>query len=362
MGQDTSGSGRALRTGDANSQIERIKALTWIGKSVVIAEADSTANNYSICMLSFGGYSSVTLPAAVRENAARAEWNRLSFAYNYPAIDIFSNFANVNKVAVSGGEALQSSGIFNQNLEYWTTNPSLIGMDVADIIDKGLIVRARIQTMSGGNNVHNIRGVLLKIDDTTEDYEIEVRVSPSQIVIRDNNAGSNVITVGSLSLDTVDLLIALSKTTVTLFYRDIDTENNRRAWIDAGTFSSLTDGGGGGSILQRVRWGHLAYASGILETNWSSISFAQGFQISQLIHTFTNPDDLMHRAYPTIERFAWIADNVLITTSSGQTFLGDEYRITPDSDFTINNVFYASSPTPRVTWNTQIVTGKRLTA
>ena len=356
IGQDTSGSGRALRTGDANSQIRRIKALSWIGKSVVIAEADSTANNYSICMLSFGGYSSVTLPAAARENAARAEWNRLSFAYNYPAIDIFSNFTNVNKVAVSGGEALQSAGIFNQNLEYWTTNPSLIGMDVADIIDKGLIVRARIQTMSGGNNVHNIRGVLLKIDDTTEDYEIEVRVSPSQIVIRDNNAGSNVITVGSLSLDTVDLLIALSKTTVTLFYRDIDTENNRRAWIDAGTFSSLTDGGGGGSILQRVRWGHLAYASGTLETNWSSISFAQGFQISQLIHTFTNPDDLMHRAYPTIERFAWIADNVLITTSSGQTFLGDEYRITPDSDFTINNVFYASSPTPRVTWKSQSVT------
>lgn len=355
MGQDINGAGRALRTGDSNSQVERIKAVSWIGKTVLIGEADSTANNYSICMLSLGGYSSVTLPAAARDNAAIAEWNRLSYAYNYPAVDIFSNFSGVSKIAIAGGEALQSSGVFNQNLEYWTTNPSLSGMPLADIIDKGLLVRARIQRMSGGNNTTNTRGVLLKIDDTTEDYEIEVRVSPTEIVVRDNNAGSNVITVGSLSLDTVDLLIALSERAVTLFYRDVDTENNRRTWIDAGTYSTLTDGGGGGSILQRVRWGHLAYAAGTLETNWSSVSLAQGFQMSELIHTFANPADLMHRAYPTIERFAWVADNVSITTANGQTYLGDEYRITPDSDFTVNNVFYASSPTPRVTWKSAAV-------
>ena len=355
MGQDINGAGRALRTGDSNSQVERIKALSWIGKTVLIGEADSTANNYSICMLSFGGYSSVTLPAAARDNAARAEWNRLSYAYNYPAVDIFSNFSGVSRTAIGGGEALQSTGIFNSGNEYWTTNPSLSGMPLADIIDKGLLVRARIQRMNGGNNTTNTRGVLLKIDDTTEDYEIEVRVSPTEIIVRDNNASSNVITIGSLSLDTVDLLIALSERTVTLFYRDVDTENNRRTWIDAGTYSTLTDGGGGGSILQRVRWGHLAYAAGTLETNWSSVSLAQGFQMSELIHTFANPADLMHRAYPTIERFAWVADNVSITTANGQTFLGDEYRITPDSDFTVNNVFYASSPTPRVTWKSAAV-------
>jgi hypothetical protein len=356
MGQDINGVGRALRTGDSSSQVEKIKALSWIGKSVLIGEADSTANNYSICMLSLGGYSSVTLPAATRNNAALAEWNRLSYAYNYPAVDIFSNFSGVTKTAISGGEALQSDGVFNSGDEYWTTDPSLVGMPLADIIDKGLLVRARIQTMSGGNNLTNVRGILLKIDDTTEDYEIEVRVSSTEIRVRDNNASSTVITVSSVSLDTVDLLIALSNSSVTLFYRDVDTENNRRTWVDAGTYSSLTDGGGGGAILQRVRWGHLAYAAGTLETNWSSVSIAQGFQMSSNIHTFTNPDDLMHRAYPTIERFAWVADNVSITTSSGQTFLGDEYNITPDSDFSINNIFYASSPTPRVTWKSASVT------
>ena len=356
MGQDINGAGRALRTGDTNSQIERIKAVSWTGKTVMVGEADATAANYSMCMMSFGGYSSVTLPASALANSAIAEWNRLSYAYNYPAVDIFSNFTGVSRIAIGGGEALSSAGVFNSGNEYWTTNPTVSGMPVADIIDKGLLVRARIQEMSGGNNTTNTRGVLLKIDDTTEDYEIEVRVSPTEIVVRDNNASANVITIGSLSLDTIDLLIALSGSSVTLFYRDIDAESNRRTWIDAGTHTTLTDGGGGGSILQRVRWGHLAYAAGTLETTWSSVSHAQGFQFSDLIHDFTNPDDLMHRAYPTIERFAYVADNVSITTANGQTFLGDEYNITPDSDFSINNVFYASSPTPRVTWKSQSVT------
>lgn len=357
MGQDINGAGRALRTGDTNSQVRRIKALTWTGKTVLIGEADSTANNYSISMLSFGGYSSVTLPPAARENADFAEWNRLAYGYNYPAVDIFSNFTNVSKTAVGGGEALSALGVENSGDEFWTTNPTTTGIPTADILDKGLIVSARIQTMSGGNNTTNNRGILLKIDDTTNDYEIEVRVSPTEIKVRDVNGSADVITVGSLSLNTVDLLIGLSRATVTVYYRDIDAESNRRTWIDAGTFSSLTDGGGGASDLHRVRWGHLAYSGvGTLTTTWSSISFAQGFQISQQIHTFTNPDDLMFRAYPTVERFAWIADNVLITTANGQTFLGDQYRITPDSDFTINNVFYASSPTPRVTWKSQSVT------
>ena len=356
MGRDINGAGRALRTGDLNSQIEKIKAVSWTGKTVMVGEAKATAANYSMCMMSFGGYSSVTLPASALANSAIAEWNRLSFAYNYPAVDIFSNFTGVSKTAVGGGEALTGVGIFNQNAEYWTTNPSLSGMPLADIIDKGLIVRARIQRMSGGNNTTSNRGVLLKIDDTTEDYEIEVRVSPTEIKVRDNNASADVITIGSLSLQTVDLLIAFSGGSVTVFYRDIDSESNTRTWIDAGTYSSLSDGGGGGSILQRIRWGHLAYSGvGTFETTWVSVSHAQGFQISEQMHDFTNPDDLMHRAYPTIERFAWTADNVSITTANGQTFLGDEYNITPDSDFSINNVFYASSPTPRVTWKSEAV-------
>lgn len=228
-------------------------------------------------------------------------------------------------------------------------------MATADIIDKGLIVHARISSMTGGNTTNTFRGINLKIDDTTEDYEAEVRVSPTTIKVRDVNGSADLITIGSLALNTVELIVCISNNTVSVYYRDVDAEGNARAWVDAGTSSSLTDGGGGGSSQQRVRWGNLQTTGGTFETVWSSISFAQGFQISQQLHTFSNPDDLMHRAYPTIERFAFVADNVSISTGDGQTYRGDEYTITPDSQFTINNTLYAVSPTPRVYWKSVAV-------
>ena len=81
-----------------------------------------------------------------------------------------------------------------------------------------------------------------------------------------------------------------------------------------------------------------------------------GFQFSETLHDFTNPDDLMFRIYPSAGSFAWTTDNVLISTADGQTYEGDEYKITPDSNYSINNVFYAVSPTSRVFWRSQVVT------
>ena len=330
MGSDINGAGRALRTGDDNSTLSNSYALSWTGKTVVLFEPVSTATNNSISMLSMGGYSSVTLPASALGNSGISEWNRLAYGYNYPAFDLYSNFSGVTKTSVSGAEALRTQGLFIQNQEYFTVTPTLTGLLTADILGKGLIVHVRISNMVGGDTVNTFRGVNLKIDDTVKDYEAEVRVSPTTIKIRDINGSADLITVGSLSLDTVELLIGISNSTVTVYYRDVNADSNRRTWIDAGTSTALTDGGGGASSEQRIRWGNLQYTGGTFETIWSSISLAQGFQISQQIHTFTNPDDLMHRAYPTIERFAYVADNVSISTGDGQI------AVKLDSDTTVH--------------------------
>ena len=157
-----------------------------------------------------------------------------------------------------------------------------------------------------------------------------------------------------LSLNRLECLVSLSTGKVTLFYRDIDAIDNKKRWVDAGTFTGLTDGGGG-SAAHTVRFGNLQ-STGTLNTQWSHINIAQGFQFSETLHDFTNPDDLMFRIYPSAGSFAWTTDNVLISTADGQTYEGDEYKITPDSNYSINNVFYSVSPTSRVFWRSQPVT------
>ena len=354
MGQDELKIGRLLRTGDTSSNITNSFGLSWIGKSVLLAETISTATNNSIAMLSLGGYTNVTLPAAKYQNFGFWEWNRLAYAYNYVPVDLFSNFTGVTKTATGGGEALNAGGIYIQNLEYFEVSPNVGVLATADICGKGLIVHARIHSMVGGNNSGNDRGINLKIDDTTQDFEIEVRVISTGIVVRDINAGANVISIGFLSLDTVEFLIGLSTSKVSVYYRDVNAESNKKDWLLAGYYDMLTDGGGGASSLHRIRWGHLSNSiAATFETVWTSISFSQGLQISDQIHEYANPDDLMYRVYPTVEKFAYVADNVLISTADGQTYVGDQYNIQPDSDYSINNIFYANSPTPRVQWRSQ---------
>jgi len=353
QGQTINGFGRALQTADASSSIQNSYALSWTGKTIVLTECVSTATNFSLLALHFGGYSSVTLPAAALLESEKAEWNRSGYRFNYLGLDLYSNYSTLTPTG-AGTETLDAGGVALTAQKFYTASPNLSGLPSSDILDLGLLVHFRIESMSGGDVTNNYRGVNLKIDDGSADYEITVRISPSSIRIEDDNGSTTKLTLTGLSLNRLECLVSLSTGRVTLFYRDIDAIDNKKKWVDAGTFTGLTDGGGG-SAAHTVRFGNLQ-STGTLNTQWSHINIAQGFQFSETLHDFTNPDDLMFRIYPSAGSFAWTTDNVLISTADGQTYEGDEYKITPDSNYSINNVFYSVSPTSRVFWRSQAVT------
>ena len=356
MGRDQNGRGRLIHTGDDSSQIENSFGLSWTGRSLLLCEPVSTTINHSICMLILGGYTSVTLPSAYYSTSQDAEWSRLCYGFNYLGLDFYSNYSGVT-TAGAGSETLVSGGVQITDLKNYTVSPSMAGISPSEIIPKGLIVRARISEMTGGDNVNDIRGIVVKTDDTSDNYEAELRISPSAIVLVDNVASSNVFTLSSLSLSEIDVLIALSGRTVKVFYRDIDSINNKRTWLEAGS-GNLSSGGGGASILNEVKWGHLAYSGGpSLETVWSDINFSRASEIGDdHLIDFSSPDDLFQRAYPPTGNFAYVADNVLISATDGATYEGDSFSITPTSNYKIENVLYDISPTRRVFWRSEGVT------
>jgi hypothetical protein len=354
QGLDLSLNGIALNTHDINSNITNSYGLSWAGRTVILAETVSTATNNSLVALYFGGYSTVTLEtAALRFQSARAEWNRAGYGYNFLGLDLYSNYSALT-ASGAGSHSLASGGVLLTAQKYYTATPTVSGLATADIIGLGILLHFRIEGITGGDTVANYRGVNVSIDDGTEDYEITIRISPSNILIRDENGSSTVTTISGLSLDKCEFLVMLSDDKVTLYYRVISAIDNKRTWVDAGTYSGLTDGGGS-SAGHVVNFGNLS-STGTLETVWSHISIAQGFQYAYTMHNFTNPDDLMFRAYPPSGTYAWTTDNVLISTADGQTYEGDQYNITPDSAYSINNVFYASTPTSRIHWKSESVT------
>ena len=354
MGSDISGRGRFLHTQDDASTISSSFALSWSGRSVILFEPVSTTNNFSISMFMLGGYSSVTLPIAYYTQNQDAEWNRLSWGLTYPGLDLYSNFTNVTTLGL-GTEVLNPNGVALSQQKRYSVSPTLSGLPTSDIVDRGLIVRARIHSMTGGNTTTNTRGINLRLDDGSQDYEIELRITRTDIVLRDINSSSNIFSLTSLDLSLVDIMIAMHNRKCTVYYRDIDSTSNKRQWTTAGSTTTLTDGGGSSSET-RIRWGNLAYASGTLETVWSEIVIARGFEIGDQLTSFSSPTDLFQRAYPPTGQFAYVADNVLISATDGATYEGDFFSIQPTSNHAIENVFYSISPTRRITWRSASVT------
>ncbi len=353
MGSDISGRGRFFNTLDDSSSIEKSFGLSWSGRSVILFEPVSTATNYSISMMMLGGYSSITLPAAYYTQNEDAEWNRLSWGLTYPGLDLYSNFSGVTTLGL-GTEALNSNGVLLTRQKRYSVSPSIVGLPTSDIIDRGFIVRARIFSMTGGNTTTNTRGVNLRLDDGTSSREIELRITPTDIKLRDVAGSLDVFSLTGLSLDHVDIMIAMSGRNCTVYYRDIDSISNKRTWTTAGTTSTLTVGGTV-SAETRIRWGNLAYASGTLDTIWSEIVVARGFEIGEQITSFSSPGDLFQRAYPPTGQYAYVADNVRISATDGATYEGDSFSIEPTSNYKIENVFYSISPTRRVTWRSASV-------
>ena len=355
QGRAINGSAFVVRTGDANSSIQNSYALSWTGRSVIIAENVSTATNFSLIALYLGGYSSVTLPPAGLFENQIAEWNRTGYAFNYFGSDLYSNNSTLTSVGI-GSESLTSGGVTLSLQRFFESSLLVAGIPSNDILGLGVLVNFRIESLTGGNTGSSYRGVNIKIDDGAEDYEITVRIAPTAIQIEDENGSTTKLLLTGLSINKIECLVSVSKEKVTLFYRIINASDNKKRWIDAGTFTGLVDGGGSGAAAAHtIKFGNLA-VTGPLETEWSYINMTNGMHYSETLHNFTNPDDLMFRIYPPAGTFAWTTDNVLISTADGQTFEGDEYRITPDSNYSINNLFYSVSPTSRVFWKSQSVT------
>ena len=78
----------------------------------------------------------------------------MGYYYNLPGIDLFSNYT-ITTTFGAGSEALASDGVQLSNSKYYDVTLSLLGMNTADIVELGLIVRARIESMTGGSTTRN---------------------------------------------------------------------------------------------------------------------------------------------------------------------------------------------------------------
>ena len=327
---------------------------SWTGRSVVVHTIGATANNFSLGLFYLGGYTTVTLPETLLSSEF-LEWNRCGYSFNFVGFDLPSNIAGLS-VLGAGAETLNSGGVLIGSGQKIITVTALPTFPTAsDYVTKGLLIRTSFASQTGGSTTGTPkRGISMQIDSGAADYDVELRVSQTQILVYDNNASATVGTITATSTNGIDLLIHFSTGKIIVYYRLTSTQNNLRKWTQGLKATGLSDGGGS-SAGQTVKFGHLIYSTGTLETVWTDFHVANGAEIGAGLYNFDSPDDLIPRPYPQRGKFAWTTDNVRISATDGPTYEGDSFGITQDSLYPVSNVLHSVSPTPRIGWRSTAV-------
>ena len=351
--------GTLINLDDSTTKLVDTFVTNFQGRNIIIStcQATSTIDN-SLLFTYLGGYANVNYP---RSNNADADldWSRISFVRSYIPIDEPANIGGLSTVGtgndtLSGGYLkITSNGIYPQPRYYsWNNLPTTL--TAANYNTQGMLIRCSLIVDSGGDFTNNKRGIVITSDDGSDLYAFQCWFSTTQIRLHDDVSGSAIMTVNVDNTQGVDVIISTSNGKVSLWYR-LASLGELRTWSNGTSNTSLT-AATSAATRHQIQFGHLTYASGTMITNWNEFHVSSLDAVGENMSSgFTNPNDCSTRAYPPIGQYAYIFDGVKISSSDGPTYEGDEFNITPQFDYPIDNIFFTVAPTPRIGWRSLAV-------
>jgi len=365
-GTETVQQGSCFNPDDSFTNLKNLVAVHWLGRGLLISNCASTDTvDASILITYLGGYSNLNLPKTSYD-AVEADWTRSGFIRNYIPIDLPSDLTGLSVIG-SSSDSLSNGylRIVNNpsnalNRQYsWNNLPTTLVN--AEYVSKGIFVKSSCIAVSGGNTSTNIRGFTLEMDDASNRYKVAIYITETAVTLQDINGSSSIASISHDNTQGIEILIGMANNKVSAWYRTMGYGGLRDYTEIASnqTITALTTSAAGHTI----QFGHLAYASGTLETDWNefhvSTLSATGLQLAT---GFENPDDLATREFPPLGEFAYVHDGVSICATDGSSYEGEEFQIIPQYDYPINNIFYQNAPTPRIAWRSAAVSSGNVPA
>ena len=361
-GSETIAQGTSLNCDDSLTRLRDLFVVHWLGRGFIVSNMDSsTTLDNSLLFTYLGGYSNLNLPKTAFGDV-EADWTRAGFILNYLPLDEPANITGLTSSglgndAISGGALrITSSPAYPGNRFYdWNNLPTSVVN--TDYTDKGIIVRSSCIASEGGGTTANQRGFTLEMDNGTNRYKIAVYITTTSILLRDVIGAADIATNSHDNTQGVDIICSIGKgNRVSAWFRT-DSNSSLRNYTNIATDQAITSAAST-SAGHRIEWGHLTYTSGVNTTFWKE------FHVSTLSATgiglangFDNPNDLASRPYPPLSQWAYVYDGVSISTTDGPTYEGEQFQITPQYDYPVENIFFDIAPSPRIQWRTAKVTG-----
>lgn len=313
-------------------------APTWYrGQARVYATMASTTATYDdrVTRLDLGGCSSLTIPSAASTSAARAcawAWTSIptTTADNYGWTKTTSG-GTASVATTPGWETITTSGAA---LWYGRQPTATIGQEVWQLF--------RVQQVSGGGVASRTIACGIRMADGVEGYEVEARISSTQIRLYDVNGAA---TINTITIDTatdgVDILMAVGDGHVSAWARTIGNDEDRY-WTVIYEDYALSDDASAGGAVNRVSWGCLS--TGTSTARWTVQGGNAGSPLGTAVLStgFDNPTDLRGQTYGLAG--AYVGAGVSVGATGGPTLRGDAWTIRPDAEHPIRYLIPAGDP------------------
>ena len=326
-----------------------------LGRQVLLHKWQSdtaTEGSYSLAAAYLGGHSTVELPAM---NTYPALYQRMRWEDTWVPFDIPSNISTGNWTATGSGTAALSSGALNlsttasQRIFYSRTN--------SDAIARGMVVRFRLDRVSGGSLTNQTIGFSMRLADGTDDYQIDFRFSTSGFDVYDENGSSKIGSTQTITWgDSVEVLAAMNGANFACWHRT-GTAAPDRKWTAGPSTVSLTNESGSPEADNLIQFGQITLSTVVTESNWYEVHYTTGVDTATSLETGqTNPDDLFGRSFPAAGRSVPVTDGVRLSVLDGAGREGTEFHIDVRYDYPISRIFHSQSPSLSDRWRSTAVT------
>lgn len=311
----------------------------WHRGRIVLATnfaASPGTNDLALWRLTLGGYSTVTMPsfASYQRDTRQVAFTRTWLPWDEPDTVGYTRTGAATFTLRDDCERIVTAG----NTGYYTWAS-------ASSPEEGIIVRATLRQVSGGDVGFAQIALRVLVADASHGYAVDLRCSATQIRLFDLLGAAIVDTVSAPVAAGVQVLVAIQEAAVWAWWRP-DTTDEDREWTEIGHSTTLHDDGGSFSASSYYEFGSLINSTVSQEwievhhvdEQWTGEQLAGGISNAQLFPRWIS-------IYPT-----YVDQGASIAATSGPTATGDSWVLSPRYRYPVGNLLLRDETSPRLSW------------
>lgn len=335
--------------GDTTESMNRFKALTLLGGSVLVCNTTQSATGDGVFLYYLGGYTNITYPQTAAYNSATIPIYRQNNTFVYIPVDVPSASSQLSKTG-TGTETL-NTGFTQLQVTSAQNDLKITRTQARSRNINSVTVRYVYRVVSAGSGA-TVANSFLRIETEESGGNlcvVEVELKETQIRVLDVSTGtpSTIATIAHDNRVDSEIIATIYEGKCAVYYRTRTSAEYELKEFSTGVFNhTLAVSATGATSQTKVIFGiDGSPTTGTAEARVYELAVSDGYGIGNM--TAIDSGSSVGKKYSSkFKTYAY--EGVSVFASGGSTYVNEEWKIEATSQNTIDNIFYDISPSKRV--------------